>query len=229
MLKYHHIVNNEGSIFYYFPNFLETKDYNSIKNYIENKNYHSGSHISGKDIPRKQLWFQENGEYFCKKWINKYERWNSNIYENKLKDIQDKIQIFTNNFIDSLGNEVDTNIYNIQKPNINSCLINKYRNGNDSIKPHRDTPNSFGLYPTIIGLSIGETRNMIIKKIKYNDINFESLKIDKDNSEMNLDIELEDNSLFIMAGASQKYFTHEIPKSHRKGCRYSLTFREYIY
>ena len=27
------------------------------------------------------------------------------------------------------------------------------------------------------------------------------LKIDKDNSEMNLDIELEDNSLFIMAGA----------------------------
>ena len=35
------------------------------------------------------------------------------------------------------------------------------------------------------------------------------------------------DSLFIMAGASQKYFTHEIPKCDSNDTRYSLTFREF--
>ena len=40
-------------------------------------------------------------------------------------------------------------------PKINSALINKYRDGNDSIRAHRDTPDSFGEYPTILVYSIG--------------------------------------------------------------------------
>ena len=40
-------------------------------------------------------------------------------------------------------------------PDINSCLVNRYRSGADSIKPHRDSLDSFGPTPTIIGLSIG--------------------------------------------------------------------------
>ena len=51
----------------------------------------------------------------------------------------------------------------------NSVLVNYYRDGNDYIKPHRDTSDSFGFYPTIIGLSIGSERNMCIKKINYKD------------------------------------------------------------
>ena len=46
----------------------------------------------------------------------------------------------------------------IQIPKINSCLVNKYRNGDDSIRPHRDTPDSFGFYPSIIGLSLGSSK-----------------------------------------------------------------------
>ena len=50
-----------------------------------------------------------------------------------------------------------------------------------------------------------------------------------DKTDMNFDIELENGSLFIMAGASQKHFSHEIPKGSRK-CneRFSLTFREVV-
>ena len=53
----------------------------------------------------------------------------------------------------------------------------------------------------------------------------------KQDSKSNVDfeIELEDNSLFIMGGASQKYFSHEIPKSNSIEQRYSLTFREFNY
>ncbi len=37
-----------------------------------------------------------------------------------------------------------------------------------------------------------------------------------------------DNSLFIMAGGSQRYYTHEIPKCPESGERFSITMREYI-
>ena len=116
----------------------------------------------------------------------------------------------------------------ISKPTINSCLVNKYRDGNDSIKPHRDTPDSFGEYPTICGLSFGDKRKLVFKKIDYNLKNYNSMKTDR-HSDMDFEIELEDNSLFIMGGASQKYYSHEIPKSDSTNPRYSLTFREFIY
>ena len=48
------------------------------------------------------------------------------------------------------------------------------------------------------------------------------------NIEDKYEIELEDNSILIMAGGSQKYFTHEIPECEKSNIRYSLTFREYI-
>ena len=47
------------------------------------------------------------------------------------------------------------------------------------------------------------------------------------NSVMDFEMELEDNSLFIMAGASQKYYSL-LHKDFSKDIRYSLTFREFI-
>ena len=68
---------------------------------------------------------------------------------------------------------------------------------------------------------------MLIKKIDYNPDNLNSLKHDK-NDHMNIDINLEHNSLLIMSGASQKYFTHEIPVSNTNFSRVSFTFRKHI-
>lgn len=222
-MKIVHDIDGEKSLFYYHNNFLNNEEYNLLKSWLDNKEFISGNCVSGKEIPRQQLWFQEKGEYFCKKWIVKYDRWYSNPYEEVLSKIQNKIK----DFASSIKNDIldDTCI---QIPKINSCLINKYRNGTDSIKPHRDTSDSFGFYPTIIGLSIGSERNMLIKKINYDPDNVNSLKHDSDTTH-NMNITLQDNSLFVMAGGSQKYFTHEIPKSDNDEIRYSLTFREYIY
>lgn len=220
-MKVVHEINGEKSLFYYLPNFLAEEEYTTLKKWLDSKQFIKGFCVSGKEIPREQLWFQQEGEYFCKKWNHKYDRWNSNPYEEELQKIQNKIKKFSNNIIELTNSEL------VKIPNINSCLINKYRTGNDSIKPHRDTSDSFGIYPTIIGLSIGTERNIIIKKIDYDPNNVNSLKHDT-NTSFNLDISLEDNSLFVMAGASQKYFTHEIPKINKEGVRYSLTFREFI-
>ena len=112
----------------------------------------------------------------------------------------------------------------------NSCLVNLYRDGNDSIAAHRDSIQSFGLYPTIVGLSIGSTRLMRIQRVYYNEENTKSCKMDNINKKgLTMEIPLDDNSVFIMAGSSQKYYTHEILKDEKvMEERYSMTFRKYI-
>ena len=124
-------------------------------------------------------------------------------------EVLDELENFVQDKINILLKNKDTNI-----PHLNSILINKYRDGKDSIRPHRDSAISFGEEPTIIVISLGSTRDQVFKKNG------------SDKSEFKFT--MADNSFFIMGGGSQKYFTHEIPKTDACGTRYSLTMREYI-
>lgn len=207
-------VNDEDIHLYYQPNILSKSELDELRLWLDNKDYKIGTLLNGKEISRHQLWFQEKGKYFCKSWKFVYDRWKSQEYDSYLINFQSKI----NSIVDKLCQQ-----YNLGNININSCLINKYRDGNDSIKPHVDNRESFGEYPIIVGFSVGGERELVFKKIL--DINTNSLKID--NNYEQIKYKLENNSLFIMAGASQKYFTHEVPKCDSKETRYSLTFREF--
>ena len=214
------IINDELALFLYIPNILNQNELIELTSWLENLQYKKGTCISGKDIPREQIWFQEHGEYFCKNWKVKYDRWEAETYDKILTKYQYKI----NNIV----NEKIMKYDEIQPCNFNSCLINKYRTGMDSIRPHRDTSESFGIYPIIAGLSFGATRTISVKKIANESYDTNSLKHDS-NDCYNLNVDLEDNSLFIMAGSSQKYFTHEIPKNPQCiNTRYSLTFRKHL-
>ena len=213
------IIDGEKSIFLYQNNILSPSLLNNLKHFLEDQTYINGYCISGKEIPRQQLWFQKDGKYFCDKWKNRYARWESkNDYPALFEDINKEICTKVIEILKKHG---------IEYPNINSCLINKYRDGNDSIRAHRDTPLSFGHTPVVLGVSIGDSRLFRVRRLDNPD-SFKSLKVSKESSE-NIDFMLEDNSLFIMAGYSQKYFSHEIPKMENKGVRYSLTLREFIY
>ena len=208
-------INNEYCLFHYIRNILSDEELTKLKQWLSYKKFMRGE-IFGKFIPREQLWYQEREKYFCENWKERHDRWQSNKYDDFLIELQNKIKCRIFDIISKIEDLNDET--NIQYPNINSCLINKYLDGKDSIKPHRDTIYSFGENPTIINLSVGSKRNMIIKTNKdYEDI------------ESKYEFELEDNSILIMAGGSQKYFTHQIPESKSEGIRYSLTFREYIY
>ena len=210
-------IDGEESTFIYKENILEKSKYNKLKKWLEHQDYINGNCVSGKPIPRQQLWFQEEGKYFCDEWKYKYERWMSNEYTEVLKEVQRIINVETIKLLKETEYEV---------PPFNSILVNKYRDGNDSIKPHKDCPQSFGVYPIISVLSIGDTRDINIKRVIYNEDNLASLREYK-NTDYNFILPLKDNSLFIMAGASQKYFTHEIPKCISNEIRYSLTFRDH--
>ena len=125
------------------------------------------------------------------------------------------------------GGQVLREKKNIKIPSINSCLINKYRDGSDSIRPHRDNQITFGENPTVFGFSLGVEREIIFKRIEYNPEKMNSIKLDKGRME-EIRIPLKPGSLFIMGGSVQKYYSHEIPKVEMDGVRYSLTFREFI-
>ena len=201
MLEKNISINDELAKFIYLDNILYSDELTKLEQYLDTLEFRSGKLGKSKEIPRQQLWFHQNQKYFCDEWKCKYPRWESNTYSSFLIDIQNKINDITNKYVS-------------EEIIFNSCLINKYRDGTDSIKPHRDTPISFGEYPIISGLSLKSSRKIVIRPIE------EDIE--------QIEFELAPNSLFIMAGASQKYFTHEIPKNNSKLERYSLTFRKHL-
>jgi hypothetical protein len=227
-----HLSNNENegdeySYFIYYPNYFNEKEKCYMRRYLDGMDdfkYNINANYTGN--VRLQKWYQTNCKYFSPKWKYTLPWWESFKYDKILLNIQKKILFDISNKT-ILGNIF--NKYNINIPNINSCLINKYRDGQDHIIPHNNIYNSFGKYPTICGLSIGDTRYLRVKSIvnNYKKINGLS-KLNKGICDVNFDYLLEDGSLLIMAGASQKYFSNEIIKNMSSKTRYSLTFREFI-
>ncbi|CAH0536313.1 alpha-ketoglutarate-dependent dioxygenase AlkB family protein [Vibrio marisflavi] len=96
----------------------------------------------------------------------------------------------------------------------NSVLINLYRNGDDSMGWHSDNEPELGKDPTIASISLGETRTFHLKHI---------------HSKEKIKMELNNGSLLVMAGSTQHYWQHSLPKTRQtKQERINLTFR-YVY
>lgn len=94
----------------------------------------------------------------------------------------------------------------------NSCLLNLYRNGQDSNGWHADDEKELGVNPVIASVSFGETRMFHLRH-----------KMDRS---MRYKIELTAGSLLLMRGTTQHYWQHQVPKTKRKiDPRINLTFR----
>jgi len=93
-----------------------------------------------------------------------------------------------------------------------SCLLNLYRNGQDSNGWHADNEKELGLNPVIASLSLGAER---IFHMKHRNYKKEKLKINLTNG-----------SLLVMRGKTQHHWLHQIPKTRKKvEERINLTFR----
>ena len=201
--------NDTPSIFHYVPNFITKDEEINLKSYLDNTHDFIPSIKHDLGISRLQKWYQIDKKYFCPLWKERYPHWTSFEIDDTIDNLIKNTQTFIDDFATLNMNE------SFQIPQINSCLINKYPYGENFIAPHRDSALSFGEKPTIIGLSLGQTRRINFirnDKTKVNDFSFD----------------LESGSLFIMAGSSQKYYQHTIPKEFCDNVRYSLTFREFI-
>jgi alkylated DNA repair dioxygenase AlkB len=204
-------IDHGDTIFIIIDNFLTQTDINYYHQQIkEIEDWKKGTFM-GLEIQRLQKWYQDDDKYFSKQWLTQdHERWHSNKSEQWLLSLRSKVQekideIFKTNNFDGWNH-----------PNINSSLINFYRNGNDYIKYHADDELVFGSNPTVSMLTFGCERILKFKRNK------------KSESELNKSFKVKSGSLFIMAGAVQKYYKHGVEKDNEiTDTRYSITFREH--
>ena len=96
-----------------------------------------------------------------------------------------------------------------QQASYNYCLLNRYRDGQDSMGWHADDEPEMG--NLIASLSLGASRKF---RIRHN------------ATRHTMDFVLPHGSLLIMAGRMQEFWQHEVPKTRRPvGQRINLTFR----
>jgi alkylated DNA repair dioxygenase AlkB len=96
----------------------------------------------------------------------------------------------------------------------NSVLLNRYRDGNDSMGYHADNEPELGINPIVPSISLGAVRRFVLRHKKK--------KVKKE-------FELAHGSLLIMGGTLQHFWVHALPKTARPvGERINLTFRNLI-
>lgn len=111
--------------------------------------------------------------------------------------------------------QVKKRIEDVAGVQFNSVLLNLYRHGNDGISWHSDKEPELGKNPTIGSVSFGETRRFMFRYRKDKDLKTE--------------IELTHGSFLLMAGETQHFWQHQIPKTSKHvQPRINLTFRMII-
>jgi len=111
--------------------------------------------------------------------------------------------------------EIKSLIEPISGVTFNAVFLNFYRDGNDSVGWHSDDQKELGS-PVITSVSFGATRKFMFQK--------------KDDKTLKRNFEISDGDVLIMAGTTQKFWQHQVPKtSPRKaaqvGPRINLTYR----
>jgi alkylated DNA repair dioxygenase AlkB len=202
------------SIFVIVNNFLNKEEIYKYKKYLDDTNDWKGGPFFGNGMARLQKWFHDDNKYFSSHWYNQtHERWTSNSSDNFLYTLRNKVQEKTNYLFD---NELSGKFYGINKPKLNSALINYYRDGNDYIRYHSDDEKIFGDNPTISMLTFGTERELKFKRIN------------RDEQELDKSYIIKSGSLFMMMGSVQKYYRHGVEKNADvKTSRYSVTFRDH--
>lgn len=98
----------------------------------------------------------------------------------------------------------------------NHVLINRYRDGADSIGLHADDEPELGLDPLVATLSLGATRQFVLKPRRRH--------LGPGHS-----IDVGHGSLLVMGGTCQRHYVHGVPRrSGVTGERISLTFRRLL-
>lgn len=97
----------------------------------------------------------------------------------------------------------------------NSCLLNLYRNGKDSVGWHADNEKELGINPTIASVSLGQNRSFQVKH-----------KMEPQNK---LNLNLSSGSLVIMKEEMQHHWLHRLaPTSKSVEPRINITFRRIL-
>lgn len=104
-----------------------------------------------------------------------------------------------------------TLVENLSCHKYNFLLINKYRDGNDHISPHKDVDTYLDPTASIASISFGDTRMF-------------TLQHDKKEVEK-IKLMLCDGDIVLIRPPTNKHWKHSIVKNKSKNVRFNLTFR----
>lgn len=186
------LVSIRNGEYIYFPNFFSSTEsdtyFQKLKTDILWKQ--ESMHMYGKEVlfPRLTAWYGDNDKPYSFSGITL----EPHSWTRELLEIKNKIEP-------------------ISKTKFNSVLLNKYRDGNDSISWHTDAEKELGTNPIIGSVNFGATRKFQLRHIETKE---------------KIEIELAHGSLLIMQGKLQHFWQHQVPKTTKKiNERINLTFR----
>lgn len=108
--------------------------------------------------------------------------------------------------------KIKEKVEEIAKIKFNSVLLNLYRDGKDGVSWHTDAEPELGNNPVIASVSFGGARRFMFRH--------------QHNHDLKAEIELIHGSFLIMAGVTQHFWQHQIPKTSKHvQPRINLTFR----
>jgi len=111
-----------------------------------------------------------------------------------------------------LLDSIRTTIEAATQTQFSSCLLNLYRDGQDSNGWHSDDEKELGLNPVIASVSLGAERAFHLKHKKIKTLKHK--------------LNLKNGSLLLMKNETQHHWLHQIPKTKKPlGKRINLTFR----
>lgn len=177
----------------HIPNFLPEEDATILFENIQENIFLNGqmnTHAKVIGMPRLIKWFGDIGYGY------------SSIYHppQPIPDyILEKMQLI-NGFL--IEKKIESQM--------NSVLINYYRDGKDKINYHSDDLSQIGSEPVISSLSLGDSRIFIFKN-----------KATKERIEFTLN----NGDLLIMKGKTQELWQHAVLPEEKKKERINLTFR----
>lgn len=178
--------------FIYLPHFfnkLESDKYfSTLKNNILWKQESMNMYGKRVDFPRLTSWYGDNDKPYSFSGITLAPNpWSEDLIEIKKR------------------------IEPMSKVIFNSVLLNRYRNGSDSISWHTDAEKELGTNPVIASVNFGQARKFQLRHIKTKEL---------------LEIDLTHGSLLIMQGELQHFWQHQVPKTSKPVSeRINLTFR----
>ncbi|MDC3242575.1 alpha-ketoglutarate-dependent dioxygenase AlkB [Flavobacteriaceae bacterium] len=160
-------------------------------------------------LTTETLWQQDNIKVFGKTY--KQPRLTSLYGSNKRPYSYSNITMYPNEFTSTLL-KIKSKIEDTTNEIFTTCLLNQYRDGQDSNGWHADNEKELGQNPVIASVSFGASRMFHLKH-----------RYDKSHK---CKLLLESGSLLLMKGTTQHFWLHQVPKTKKQiGSRLNLTFR----
>ena len=160
-------------------------------------------------LTTETLWQQDDIKVFGKTY--KQPRLTSLYGSNKRPYSYSNITMHPNEFTSTLL-KIKSKIEDTTNEIFTTCLLNQYRDGQDSNGWHADNEKELGQNPVIASVSFGASRMFHLKH-----------RYDKSHK---CKLLLESGSLLLMKGTTQHFWLHQVPKTKKQiGSRINLTFR----